>query len=57
MAISRLGFNITSNIQDRQRSGQLFFDVLILFCREDFVQSLGTLPWEIIKYLIDGRTF
>ena len=39
MAISRLGFN-TSNIQDRQRSGQLFFDVLILFCREDLFSHL-----------------
>ena len=40
MAISRLGFNIPSNIQDRQRSGQIFFDVLILFCREDLFSHL-----------------
>ena len=48
MAISRLGFNIPSNILDRQRSGQLFFDVLILFCGEDLFSHLelshGRLP-------------
>ena len=33
--------------QDRQCSSQRFFDILIFF-----VQSLGTLPWEITKYLI-----
>ena len=31
-----------------------YFD---FFLRRIFVQSLGTLPWEITKYLIDGRTF
>ena len=41
MAISRLGFNIPSNIQDRQRSGQLFFDVLILF-----VEKICSVTWN-----------
>ena len=36
--------------QDRQCSSQRFFDILIFF-----VQSLGTLPWEITKYLIDNE--
>ena len=45
-----------SNIQDWRRSGQRFFDILILFCGDDLFSlsklSHGRLP----KYLIDGRT-
>ena len=37
MTISCLGFNtITLLDQDQRRSGQRFFDILILFCGDDF---------------------
>ena len=54
----RLQYNcpvFPSNNQERQRSGQLFFGILIFFMLRWFVLSLGTLRWEINKYLIDGR--
>ena len=54
----RLQYNcpvFPSNNQERQRSGQLFFGILIFFLLRWFVLSLGTLRWEINKYLIDGR--
>ena len=56
----RLQYNcpvFPSNIQDRRRSGQRFFDILILFCGDDLFSfsklSHGRLP----KYLVERRTF
>ena len=46
-----------SNIQDWRRSGQRFFDILILFCGDDLFSPSKLSHGRLPKYLIDGRTF
>ena len=45
-----------SNIQDRRRSGQRFFDILILFCGDDLFSPSKLSHGRLPKYLIDRRT-
>ena len=56
----RLQYNcpvFPSNIQDRRRSGQRFFDILILFCRDDLFSPSKLSHGRLPKYFIDGRTY
>ena len=56
----RLQYNFSvfaSNIRDRRRSGQLFFDILILFCRDDLFSPSKLSHGRLPKYLIDRQTF
>ena len=56
----RLQYNFSvfpSNIQDRRRSGQRFFDILILFCGDDLFSPSKLSHGRLPKYLIDGQTF
>ena len=56
----RLQYNcpvFPSNIQDRRRSGQRFFDILILFCGDDLFSPSKLSHGRLPKYLIDKRTF
>ena len=56
----RLQYNcpvFPSNIQDRRRSGQRFFDILILFYGDDLFSPSKLSNERLPKYLIDGRTF
>ena len=56
----RLQYNcpvFPSNIQDRRRSGQRFFDILILFCGDDLFSPSKLSHGRLPKYLIDRRTF
>ena len=46
-----------SNIQDRRPSGQRFFDILILFCRDDLFSPSKLSHGRLPKYFIDGRTY
>ena len=56
----RLQYNcpvFPSKIQDRRRSGQRFFDILILFCGDDLFSPSKLSHGRLPKYLIDKRTF
>ena len=56
----RLQYNcpvFPSNIQDRRRSSQRFFDILILFCGDDLFSPSKLSHGRLPKYLIDRRTF
>ena len=55
--ISPLKKTEASNIQERRRSGQRFFDILILFCGEDWFSPSKLSHGRLPKYLIDRRTF
>ena len=65
MAISCLGFKVLqdncpvfpSNIHDRRRSGQRFFDILILFCGDDLFSPSKLSHGRLPKCFIDRRTF
>ena len=45
-----------SNNQDRRRSGQRFFDILILFCGDDLFSPSKLSHGRLSNYLIDKRT-
>ena len=56
----RLQYNcpvFPSNIQDRRRSGQRFFDILILFCRDDLFSPSKLSHGRLPKYFNDERTY